>query len=82
MAEKGKTPAKKKAYKKPSADRLGDGDLKGVTGGGGKPDGFVLLCRNVGGAAITPCETGGAATGPCSAGGAATGHCNAGSTPM
>jgi len=84
MVDKDKTTAKKKTYKKPTADNLGDSDLKNVAGGAGSgSEGIILLCRNFGGAATTACGTGGAASGKggCESGGAAAGKCSPGSTP-
>jgi hypothetical protein len=92
MAAKDKPkPTKKKAYKKPTADRISDKDLIGVTGGEGDDvfvdQGFncripgVLVantCRPVGAAAIHKCQAGGAAAKKCNAGGTALGCSPAG----
>ncbi len=80
MEDKDKTTAKKKSYKKPSADKLGDGDLQNVTGGGGGSNeqniGFCILA---GLAAITTCGPGGAAARNCeNYGGAANIKCDEG----
>jgi len=72
MADKDKTPAKKKTYKKPTADRLDDSDLRDVTGGEdvgcSSPGGPSTKCK-MGGAAIEVCDTGGAAQRRCNPGG-------------
>jgi hypothetical protein len=80
MAEKDK-PTKKKSYKKPTADNLGDGDLKDVTGGGesGGENVIIFFCRLAGAAATEVCKSGGAAGRQCESGGAAGQECIAGS---
>jgi hypothetical protein len=82
MAAKDKPkPTKKKAYKKPTADRISDKDLSGVTGG--EEDGLGLpigyTCRTPGAAAIRRCRPAGAAAGTsCSPGGAVGMSCTPG----
>jgi hypothetical protein len=86
MAAKGKTPAKKKAYKKPTADKLNDKDLNRVTGGEQAPlickaGPGTLFCSPVGAVVGVggSCVAGGAAALKCEpAGGAATLNCSAG----
>jgi len=76
---------KKKPYKKPTADNLGDSDLNNVAGGAGSgsEDAILIFCKLAGGAATTKCGMGGAASGKggCKPGGAAAGKCSPGSTP-
>jgi hypothetical protein len=66
MAAKDKTPAektaKKKLYKKPTADRLDDSDLAGVSGGGedigcSSPGRPAWSCKT-GGTALKKCDSG------------------------
>jgi hypothetical protein len=79
-----KTPAKKKTYKKPTADRLDDSDLQEVAGGEelgcSSPGRPALACRT-GGAAKRACDTGSAATSVCNPGGGVTGACANGRGP-
>ena len=72
MADKDKTPAKKKTYTKPTVDRLDDSDLRDVTGG------EDVGCSSPGGPSRA-CRTGGAARRNCDSGGSATSFCNPGS---
>jgi hypothetical protein len=87
MAAKDKPkPTKKKAYKKPTADKLNEKDLNRVTGGSEEPEGWPFRCR-VGVGAVTcwpeglavavgNCKpSGGAATIECLFGGAAASGC-------
>jgi hypothetical protein len=60
MAAKDKPkPTKKKAYKKPTADKLNDKDLNRVTGGSEEVVGFPVTCRP--GPAATLCRPAGGA---------------------
>ena len=68
MADGKKSHAKKKTYKKPTADRLDDSDLQGVSGGG---------CASPGRPA-TKCKTGGTATEVCNSGYSAQRRCTPG----
>ncbi len=91
MGDKDKTTARKKTYEKPTADRIPDNALTGVTGGGADapgqgiqcrvPGAIVLnTCRPSGLAALHKCQAGGAALGCLPAGGAVASGCHVGGT--